>query len=935
MYIPLHVHTSAGSIGDSILNISDYVKTVKEYGLNAAAITDHGSMSAMYSFIEECGKNNLKPIIGMEAYVVADNRLEYQKQEKLTRGKAGHLVLLAKNNQGLENLLKIHNQAAVEGYYYEARTDWTHLFKWGKGIVALSACVGGEIPGAILQEDYRKAEDLIALYKECFDEFYLEIQPGKFEEQIKVNHELIKYSQSLNIPLVVTNDVHYLKKDDAILHDYHVKLGRKSTEQKMIYPDTVYWLMNTEDLINSFDYDDVLTGKIIKNAVKNTEKIAQECNVVFEEKINMPIYGNFDEDELLCRKCFEALNRIVERKKNPQEYTDRLSRELKVIREKGFSGYFLIVADYVNWARNNDIPIGPGRGSAAGSLVTYLLGICQADPIKYHLLFERFLDPFREAIPDIDVDMSPEGREKIFEYVKRKYGYNHCAQVSTLVTRKARGAIRDAARILGYKPGVGDEIASLVPIVYYNNNGDKQSELNIKDALKVTPELTKYREVYPDIFKLATGLEGLPSTRGIHAAGVLISPFELEKRIPLIKSDNMLATSLTLEDAEKLLVKFDYLVLGTLEVMKRVEDEVGIKFDYQDENIFKDPEVWKVISSPYTIGIFQISSKTYRSRMPRLKPGTIEELAACLALIRGPAISAKTDELYMRIVEGREEIKHLHPIYDKITEKTNGILIYQEEIMHLAVGFGLDLSSGYRIVKASADKEIEQLEKYRRQFVASAGQKNCDKDTANKIFDMIVDSGLYSFNQSHAVSYALLSYASAYLKVHYPIVFMSHLLTYTYQKGKEKEYETVLKDCRRQNISFLPADINHSKWGFKVENDFIRVGLCAVKGLGEKAGEAIANLGSINNFSDFIKRIETMKLGRIINSKIITVIIFSGLLDSVIDDRFQTYKKYLENKKKEIPDKIKLGTKNFEFNLNASKKELEKIFFGINFLERG
>lgn len=932
LYYPLHVHTSIGSIGDSILNIPEYIQTVKKYGLNAAVITDHGSMSAMYSFMTECRKNDIKPVVGMEAYVVANNDIKFQQENKITRGKARHLVLLAKNNQGLENLLRIHNQAATEGYYYEARTDWSHLLKWGKGIIALSACVGGEISQAILQEKKEEAKELIEFYKECFDEFYLEIQPGNFEEQIKTNHELIKFSDSLNVPLIVTNDVHYLKAEDAILHDYHVKLGRRSSGEKMIYPDTVYWLMDAKNLIDSFCYDELLTKDIISKAIKKTEEIVQKCDIVVDEKINMPIYTNSkSEDELLYEKCFDALNKIIEKKANPQEYIDRLMRELDVIKAKGFSGYFLIVADYIEWAKEHNIPIGPGRGSAAGSLVTYLLGICQADPIKYHLLFERFLDPQREAIPDIDIDMSPNGREHIFNYVTKKYGQTHCSQVSTLVTRKAKGAIRDAARILAYKPKIGDEIAKLIPVVYYDDNGDKQTELNIEDAINVTPELQKYQKAYPDIFKLAKGLAGLPYAKGIHAAGVLISPVELNTRIPLIKSENMLATSLTLEDAEKTLVKFDFLVLGTLNIMKKVEDDVGVKFDYQDDKLFEDPEVWDVISSHNTTGIFQISSKTYKKRMPRLKPKNIEELAACLALIRGPAISAKTDELYMRIIEGREKVKHLHPIYDEITKKTNGILIYQEQIMHLAVGFGLDLSTGYRIVKASAKKKIHQLEGYRQQFIINAQTKDCDKETANKIFDMIVESGLYSFNQSHAISYALLSYASAYLKVHHPIVFMSHLLTYTYEKGKETEYETVLKDCKRQKITFLPADINESKWEFTVENNAIRIGLCAVKGLGEKAYKTISDFEKIGCFFDLITNIEKRKAGRVINSKIMTVIIFSGVLDN-ISDRVTLYEEYLKSRKKERPEKIKLGTKNFEFEPDAKYNELEKIFFGINFM---
>lgn len=948
-YYPLHVHTSVGSVGDSILGISEYVKKAKEYNLKALAITDHGSMSAMYTFVDACEKNDIKPIIGMEAYVVDDNNVEHQKEEKYKKGTASHLVLLAKNNQGFENLLRIHNQAATEGYYYEARTDWEHLLKWGKGIIAFSACVGGEIPRAILSDNLQRAEDLIGLYHECFDEFYLELQPGNFEEQIKVNHTLVKLAREKEIPLIVTNDIHYLTEKDAIRHDYHVKLGRKCNVSKnddLIYPDTVYWFMDTDALKDSFQYDDILTEDILTGAIKNTMNVANTCDVNFNDKIHMPkfpIDNGETEEEKLYRLCYDKLAKIIEDKSNPQEYMDRLEYELKVIEEKGFCGYFLIVADYVNWAKENGIPVGPGRGSAAGSLVTYLLGICQADPITYGLLFERFLDPHRESIPDIDIDFAPgeNGRDRMLQYAVEKYGKDCCALVSTITMRKARGAIHDAARILGYPPALGNEIAKFVPMVFYGEEGEKQTDLDIDTSLRNIPELKKYQEKYPDIFKLAMSLEGLPSTKGIHAAGMIISPVSLKTKIPLVKSnkEDVLATSLTLGDAEKSFVKFDFLSVSNLEIIKNTENNINWSFDFQDESLYQDEDVWNLIGSSNTTGLFQIASKTYRDRMYRLKPKTIKELAACLALVRGPAISANTDELYMRIVEGKEEVRLVHPIYDEITKDTNGILIYQEQIMHLAVAFGMDLSTGYRIVKASAKKKIAQLETYRQQFLKNAAEKDCDEKTANIIFDMIVESGLYSFNLSHAVSYALLTYASAYLKVHYPIEFMSNLLTYTYENSKEKEYGMVLKDCRKQNIEFLPADINKSAWKFTVEDGKIRIGLCAVKGLGEKAADTFMLLkeNKFKNIEDLMKLINELKIGKTFNKKIMSVSIFSGLLDSILEEktRYDLYEEYLTARKEEMPDFIKLGVKNFEFDpVITTKRELEKMFFHNSFIER-
>lgn len=753
-YYPLHVHTSLGSVGDSILGISEYVNKAKEYGLDALAITDHGSMSAMYEFAIECKKNNVKPIIGMEAYVTDDNSL---KDKNHKNGTARHLVLLARTTEGLKNLLSIHNQAATEGFYYTARTDWDHLQKLGKGIIALSACVGGEIPQAILEDDHEKVANLIGFYKECFDEFYLELQPGTFPEQIKVNQQLTQYAKSFNVPLIVTNDIHYLTADDAKRHDYHVKLGRKKVtdDNGFIYPDTCYWFMNREDIMDSFCYDDQVTREIVGKAIDRAADVAARCSIDFSSHLFMPAYPvptGQTEEEVLYRKCFTQLNRVIETKADPQAYVDRLNYELGVIKEKGFCGYFLVVQDYVNHARDNGIPVGPGRGSAAGSLVANMLGISQADPIEYGLLFERFLDPHREAVPDIDIDFAPgeEGREKMFHYAVEKYGYDHCALVSTIGIRHAKGAIHDAARILGYEVAVGNEIAKLIPDVYYGDDGEKKKDLDIQSSIEVIPELKRMRKTHGDIIDLAIKLEGLPASKSIHAAGILISPVSLLDKIPLIKSnkENVLATSLTLEGAEESFVKFDFLGLATLTVIKNTEESCGWSFDFQDDSLLHDDAVWDVIGSRNTTGLFQIASKTYKDRMPRLKPRSIEELAACLALVRGPAISAKTDEVYMQIIEGKKKVQLVHPLYDEITATTNGILIYQEQIMHLAVAFGMDLTTGYRIVKLSAKKKMHKLEEYRAEFIPLAAQHDCDEETANRIFDMIVQSGQYSLTKN-------------------------------------------------------------------------------------------------------------------------------------------------------------------------------------------
>jgi DNA polymerase-3 subunit alpha len=936
VYYPLHVHTTTGSVGDSVLKVDEYVKKGKEYGLDALAITDHGSLGAMYEFYDACREHEIKPIIGMEAYVTDDNTL---KDAEHKAGSSFHLVLLAKNQEGLKNLLLIHNNAAIEGFYYKPRTDWDHLEKWGKGIIALSACVAGEIPQAILEKDTDKALDLIGFYRQVFDEFYLELQPGEFDEQRTVNQALIKLAEKTGTPLVVTNDVHYLNMDDAKKHDYHVKLGRHSSklDEGMVYPDTCYWFMDEAGLREAFK--GTVSTEILDKALANAENIAGKCQIELDSKLHMPEFdcGDTSEVEYLRKICYQELGKIIESKANPQEYTDRLEYELEVIREKGFSGYFLVVADYIDWARKHDIPVGPGRGSASGSLVTYLLGICQADPIEHKLLFERFLDPHREAAPDIDVDFGVKGRNKVFDYVVNKYGYDNCALVSTITMRKAKGAVHDAARILGYEPKVGNEIAQYIPEIYYGDDGSQKKDLDIASSLEVSEDLKRMEKAYPDIISLAMSLEGLPSTKGIHAAGILISPTPLSDVMPLAKPnrEGIKATALTLGDAEKMRLKYDFLGLASLDLIRSVEEMAGWKYDFRDNSLYEDKAVWNLIGSVNTDGIFQIASKTYKARMPRLRPKTLDELAACLALVRGPCISAKTDELYMQIEEGTAEVEKVHPLYDEITRETNGILVFQEQIMHLAVAFGMDLSTGYRIIKASSKKKFKVLEEYREQFLKLAKDKNCSDATANKIFDMIVDSGKYSFNRSHAVSYGQITYATAYLKVHFPLEFACALLTHTWGRGKDKEYSAVYQDCLRQGIHFLPADAFKSQWEFTIEDGKIRVGLCAIKGLGEKAASVLANhqAASFTSIEEFMDGLEEGE-PRIFNKKAMAVAIFSGLFDSFGEGRADLYKQYMEYRKEkgEVPKEIKIAQKLVIYPFDDDLQTLEEGFCSAPFV---
>ena len=962
LYNSLHVHTTDGSVGDSILKIKDYVARGKKYGLKALAITDHGSMGAIYTFADECIDNGIKPIIGMEAYEVDDHTItKFTKKEPDVRY---HLVLLAKTTEGFHNLLAIHNTAQIEGHYKKfARADMGIFQKYGKGIIALSACIQGRVPRALLNGDKKQAIAFAKTYKECFDEFYLEIQPGQFEEQIEANRALIQLARETDTPIVVTNDVHYLNHEDYVFHDVHVKLGRAHDNKKEVdsenlaYPDTCYWFMDYAALKDAFVYDDIVTEDIVDEAVRNAAVIAESCSIEFDTSMHAPKFPcpeGYTEKEYLAMLCYGRLLEIIDTKKNPAEYVDRLKRELDVIDTKGFCGYFLIVADYVNHAKECKIPVGPGRGSAAGSLVTYLLGICEIDPIQYGLLFERFLDVNKAAFPDIDTDFGgTDNRDSMFRYAAEKYGANFCARVGTLGMRKAKCALRDAARFL-HKEELGDAMAKLVPTICYSDDGEKMTDLSIADTLQQVPEFKALADENEELVRLAIGIENLPKSLSEHAAGLVISPLDLTDRIPLVKSsvDGVLGTSLALDDAERSLLKFDFLGVQTLAVIRATENDIGWEYDYHDDSLLNDEEVWNLIGSSNTTGLFQVGTDTYKSRMPRLHPTTIDELAACLALVRGPCIDSGADEVYMDIVNGRRDPEYIHPLYDNITADTNLIMLYQEQIMKLCVAFGYTLPEGYNIMKLAQKKRIEKLKELEPDFLVHAAKHNCDEETARRIFDMIVSAGLYSFNKSHAVAYAYITYVSAYLKVHYPVEFMKNLLTNAYTKGntKKQTLKAIANDCHRMGIKFLPPDINMSSWEFTVEDGMIRVGMCAVKGFGKKAAEAIQDF-TFDNLEELLDNEEVNHTA--FNKKAVQIAIFSGMFDFSLgkgENRRTLYEWYWHHQKYDhirrrnketgemedievpVPDEISVS-KGFVIDTNHSEGgvKFENQFFDANF----
>lgn len=932
----LHAHTSKGSVGDSVLDIQSYIDKAKSLGLDHIAITDHGSMASMVEFHELCKKASITGIIGMEAYVVDDRHNKTAEE----RYNYAHLVLLAKNAEGVRNLLRIHNDAQTTGFYGRPRTDVSVLEKYGKNIIALSACVGGDIPKDILAKDTKRLKQHLRNYKRCFDAFYLEVQPGNFKEQLIVNDTIAVIAKKLNIPMVATNDIHYLNKEDWMMHDLHIK----SCGNKHSYPDKCYYFMEPDEFLESFKFTKNFTREDAIVAINNTVFVAAQCDGEIDYNFAMPKYLDLPdgetEESFLTKICYQELKKRIWNVPNPSVYEERLEHELDVISELGFCGYFLIVKDFLDWARNHGIAVGPGRGSVGGSLVAWLLDIVVADPIKYGLLFERFLSANRKSLPDVDVDIASADREKVKQYVIDKYGKEHTALVGTFGIRKVKDSIRAAGRFLEMDLDIVNEVCKAVPFKTHDESGEEISNPTLTDMLADSAKLQEKQEKYPDLFSAAISMESFPKSVGIHAAGVIISPTNIMDRIP-IRVDKTTGHYVSLIDKnyiEKLALKYDFLALASASVIDKTINDAHAKIDMRDDAFYEDRDTWAAISSPHTIGMFQISSNLYRQRMPRLRPTNIKELAACLALVRGPCIAAKTDQIYMDIEEGKRNIIKVDPRYDKITASTNGICIYQEQIMKLGVAFGLSIDDSYALMKGVAKKKANVIAALKPKLYDGAKKLNVPESVVDNIYKIMEDASKYSFNASHAVSYAIITYLTAYLKIHHPLEFMANLLTNAYESKKDdKKVEAIVSDCRRMGISFLPVDANKSDWSFSVEDGKIRIGFCAVKAFGDIAYEELAAIRPIKLFDDVIK-VFTAK-GTKLNKKCMTVAIFIGAFNFLGMTKKEmlyamTYAKATKKQKEsgvELEDKFTVCAK-CELSLNTSEEDIEQLILKTNYL---
>ena len=890
----LHVHTEY-SLLDGSNKIKEYVDRVKELGMDSAAITDHGVMYGVIDFYRAARAAGINPILGCEVYVAPGSR--FDREAGSGEDRYYHLVLLAENNQGYSNLMKIVSKGFVEGFYYKPRVDLQLLEKYHEGIIALSACLAGEVARFLTRGMYEDAKAAALRYQDIFGKgnFFLELQDHGIPEQQNVNQQLLKMHRETGIDLVATNDVHYTLAEDAQPHDVLLCLqtGKKLADQdRMRYEGGQYYVKSPEEMERLFPY--------ATEALENTHKIAQRCHVEIEFGVTkLPKFGvpdGYTSWEYLNELCFKGL----EERYQPvtEELKERLNYELTTIRNMGYVDYFLIVWDFIKYARDHDIMVGPGRGSAAGSLVAYTLGITQLDPIRYDLLFERFLNPERVSMPDIDVDFCFERRQEVIDYVRRKYGDDCVVQIVTFGTLAARGVIRDVGRVMDLPYAQVDTIAKMIP---------QELNITIDKALQMNPEFKKVYEEDKEIHELidtAKRLEGLPRHTSMHAAGVVISQKDVSEYVPLSRaSDGSIVTQFTMTTLEELgLLKMDFLGLRTLTVIQNavhlVEQDTGVKLDMQHID-YNDKKVLDSLGTGHSDGVFQLESAGMKNFMKELKPQNLEDIIAGISLYR-PGLM----DFIPKYIKGKSNfgtVTYLCPQLEPILSPTYGCIVYQEQVMQIVRDLGgYTLGRSDLVRRAMSKKKQAVMERERANFVygnPEEGVPGCvangiPENVASKIYDEMMDFAKYAFNKSHAACYAVVSYQTAYLKYYYPVEFMAALMTSVIDNpGKVAEYIMV---CRSMGITILPPDINQGESGFSVNGNSIRYALTAIKSVGRPVIDAVVNerkeRGAYTNLQDFITRMADKD----INKKAIENFIKAGALDSLGGTRKQFMSAYVQ-----------------------------------------
>jgi len=898
----LHLHTGY-SLLDGSGKVKDVISRAKELGMESIAITDHGVMYGCVAFYKEAVAQGIKPIIGCEIYVAAKSMdIKLNDKENSTH----HLVLLVKNDEGYQNLMKITSEASIRGFYYKPRVDHEFLRKHSKGLIALSACLGGEVQSWILKDNYEKAKETALLYKDIFKEgFYLEIQNHGMEEQKKVIDWNIRISKETGIPLVATNDVHYIYQKDSEAHDVLMCIQTGKTiddTNRRRYPSDQFYLKSQEEMWDIFSF--------VPEALENTRKIAEECNFDYEFHVSklpkFPVPEGMEPYEYLKNICYSGLierydvfkefrnkplnvEEFVDYYKENEEgcgYIERLEYELSVIKQMGYVDYFLIVWDFIRFANENGIPTGPGRGSAAGSIVAYTLGITKIDPIKYSLLFERFLNPERVSMPDIDSDFCYERRQEVIDYVVEKYGINNVSQIITFGTMAARACIRDVGRAMNYSYAEVDRIAKMIPSML---------NITIDKALEINPEL---KEAYNNeervkaLIDVSRSLEGLPRHSSTHAAGVVIASRPLVEYVPLQKNEDSIVAQFDMTTLEELgLLKMDFLGLRTLTVIndavKMVEENRGIVLDL-DKIDFDDQEVYKMIGEGKTAGVFQLESPGMTSFMKELKPDSLEDIIAGISLYRpGPMAEIPN---YIEGKKNPDRIKYVTPELEDILDVTYGVIVYQEQVMQIVMKLaGYSMGRSDLVRRAMSKKKHKVMEEERKNFIYGIANEDgtvevpgclrngISEEAANKIFDQMMDFASYAFNKSHAAAYAIVGYQTAYLMRYYPVETIAAMLNSV--MGISEKVANYINFAESLGIQVLPPDINESYSKFTVKGDKIRFGLAAIKNVGYNVVESIVDSrnkkGTFESLMDFINKLDLSA----VNKRAIESLIKAGALD--------------------------------------------------------
>lgn len=869
-FVHLHLHTQY-SLLDGACRFGQLFDAAKQNGQTAVAITDHGNMFGAIEFYKEAKKHGIKPIIGCEVYVAVRSRLDKVHSVDSERH---HLVLLCKNETGYKNLIKMVSESWTSGFYVKPRVDKELLERYHEGIIALSGCLAGEIARKLAARDYEGAKQTALWYNSVFGQgnYYLEMQNHGIKEQLEIIPMLARLSAETGIPLVATNDVHYVKKEDAKTQKVLICIQTNHTideETGLEFGTDDFYLKSEAEMQSLFpDYP---------QATANTQVIADKCNIEFEfHKTKLPHFDvpdGRDHFEYFKEKCYEGLYRNYG--SNPdKKYTERLDYELSVIKNMGYVDYFLIVADFINYAKQNDIPVGPGRGSGAGSIAAYCMGITGIDPMKYNLIFERFLNPERVSMPDIDVDFCYVRREEVIDYVIRKYGADHVAQIVTFGTMAARAAIRDVGRVLGLPYSTVDAVSKQIP---------RELDITIDKALRKNAELRKMYESDPrikELVDLAKAVEGMPRHASKHAAGVVITDKPVSEYVPLAKNDDSVVTQYTMTTIEELgLLKMDFLGLRTLTVIDDCVKAVREREpSFSIENIpLDDEKTYDLFRSGETYGVFQCESAGLRRVLARLKPNNLEDIIAVISLYRpGPMDSIDT---YIKNRHNPENVKYKTEMLRPILEVTNGCMVYQEQVMEIFRSLaGYSLGRADIVRRAMSKKKHDVMEKERTTFVEGCGKNGISKETANSIFDDMTSFASYAFNKSHSAAYALVAYQTAYLKCHYPAEFMAALMTSVIDwTDKVTMY---ISECNRMGIEVLRPDVNFSRAQFTTDFGKIRFGLLAVKNLGRSFIDAIYKERCLNgkytSFYDFVKRVYSKDF----NKRAVESLIKCGALDS-------------------------------------------------------